>query len=137
MDDVAFVALGSNMGDRAQHLADALARISEIPSTSIVARTAAEETSPLGGMAQAAYLNQMIAVKTSLSPQQLLRYLQEAETAGGRVRAERWASRTIDLDIVKYAATVWDSAELTVPHPEIANRDFWRRELAELEQVIN
>jgi 2-amino-4-hydroxy-6-hydroxymethyldihydropteridine diphosphokinase len=137
MDDVAFIALGSNMGDRRRHLADALRRIGSIRGVEIVAVSAIEETEPLGQMAQDPYLNQMAAVRTSLSPPELLAALHEAERDGGRVRTTRWAPRSIDLDIVRYARTTWDSSDLQVPHVEINNRDFWQRELAELAEVVN
>ena len=136
MDDVAFVALGSNVGDRQQHLADALRRIAEIPGSKVIARSSVEETSPLGPVVQGPYLNQMIALRTSLAPPELLAALHEAEVDGGRVRSTRWGPRTIDLDIVKYARTTWNSSDLQVPHTEINNREFWQRELAELEEVV-
>lgn len=134
-DDVAFVALGSNMGDRQKHLSDALARIAGIPGVGILAVSRVEETEPLGTVPQDPYLNQMVALRTSLSPPELLAALHQTEYAGGRVRTVRWGPRTIDLDIVKYARTTWSSPELQVPHREIDNRDFWQRELAELAEV--
>lgn len=137
MDDIAYVALGSNVGDRAQHLEDAIERIALIPESRIVAKSSVEQTEPLGSLAQAPYLNQMLALQTALAPPALLSYLTAAEIAGGRTRSIRWAPRTIDLDIVKYATTVWDSPELKVPHAEIDNRDFWLRELAELDEIMH
>lgn len=137
MDDVAFIALGGNIGDRQKHLSDAIARIAAIEGVQIVARSKIEETDPIGPPDQNPYLNQMIAVRTSLNPPSLLAALQEAERSGGRVRSVRWGPRTIDLDIVKYARTTWDSAELHVPHREMDNREFWQRELAELEEAMN
>lgn len=135
--DIAFVALGSNVGDREKHLADARSRIEAIPGVQLVAASTVEETEPIGPVAQGAYLNQMVAIRTSLSPPELLAALASAERSGGRVRSTRWGPRTIDLDIVKYARTTWDEADLRVPHREFDNREFWKRELAELEEVIN
>ena len=135
MDDVAFVALGSNLGCREDHLAAARERIAEIPRTEIIAASTAEETTPVGPVAQGIYLNQMIALRTSLDPAELLVELSRVEQLGGRVRTVHWGPRTIDLDIVKYARTTWSSPELQVPHREIDNREFWRRELAELGEV--
>jgi 2-amino-4-hydroxy-6-hydroxymethyldihydropteridine diphosphokinase len=135
MDDVAFVALGSNVGDRQQHLSDALRRISEIGGVTRLAISAVEETEPVGSVPQGPYLNQMVAVRTSLTPPELIAALGEVERQGGRVRTVRWGPRTIDLDIVKYAHTTWSSPDLQVPHKEIDNRDFWQRELAELAEV--
>jgi 2-amino-4-hydroxy-6-hydroxymethyldihydropteridine diphosphokinase len=135
MDDVAFVALGSNVGDRGRHLSEALRRLAATDGVRILATSTVEETAPLGALAQEPYLNQMVALRTTLAPPDLLAALHEIERAGGRIRAERWGPRTIDLDIVSYAHTAWDSPELHVPHREIHNRDFWQRELAELAEV--
>ncbi|MEO6863955.1 MAG: 2-amino-4-hydroxy-6-hydroxymethyldihydropteridine diphosphokinase [Gemmatimonadaceae bacterium] len=136
MDDIAFIALGSNLGDRQQHLRDALRRIADIPDAHFIAESSVEETQPVGPVAQGAFLNQMVAIRTSLTPPELLAVLHAAEAEGGRVRSTRWGPRTIDLDIVKYARTTWNSPELQVPHSEIDNREFWQRELAELEEVM-
>jgi len=136
MDDIAFVALGSNIGDRERHLADARSRIAKISGVVILAESMVEETAPIGPVKQGPYLNQMIALGTSLPPAELLVRLHEVEVLGDRVRTARWGPRTIDLDIVKYARTTWNSLELRVPHDEIDNRDFWQRELAELAEVM-
>ncbi len=133
---LAFIALGSNVGDRAKHLAAARHAIAALPDTFIVAASDIEETEPLGGLQQENYLNQMLAVKTALEPMQLLSELQGIEIANGRTRGERWAPRTLDLDIVAYGDTALASAQLTLPHPGLAQRDFWRREMAQLEERL-
>jgi 2-amino-4-hydroxy-6-hydroxymethyldihydropteridine diphosphokinase len=74
----------------------------------------------------------MIAVETALSPSDLLRELQMIEQREGRERTVRWGPRTLDLDIVRFERQTVDEPSLRVPHPELHNRDFWRRELAEL-----
>ncbi len=83
-------------------------------------------------MPQGPYLNQMLLVETALAPRALLEALQAVERAAGRVRRERWGPRTLDLDIVLIAGEAVSEPGLTVPHPEIAKRDFWQRELQEL-----
>ena len=133
--DIAYIALGSNEGDRAAHLAAARAALAALPRTRVVAESSVEETAPVGGVPQGAYLNQMVAVETSLAPLDLLDRLQEIERARGRVRGEgqlRWGPRPLDLDIVLLAGGSVREPRLVVPHPELPNRDFWRRELAEL-----
>ncbi len=130
--DLAYVALGSNLGDRDKHLADARARIASIPNVQIVGESTIEQTDAIGPGDQSPYLNQMIAVETELNPRELLTRLHEIEIAGGRERKIRWGARTIDLDIVSYVHTTWDEPDLKVPHTELPNRDFWIRELAEL-----
>lgn len=132
MVDVAYVALGSNLGDREQHLANAREALSNIPETIVIAESSIEETEPLGEIPQGPYLNQMIALQTTLSPRDLLSRLQDIELAGGRTRAVRWAPRTIDLDIVYFDRQTVSDSDFHVPHRELPNRDFWRRELVEL-----
>ena len=135
MRDVAYVALGSNLGDRERHLSVAREAIGSLPDTTIVAMTPIEETEPLAGGPpnQGRYLNQMLAIQTALDPHALLAALMDIERAAGRERRERWSSRTLDLDIVKFDKQRVDSPTLVVPHPELPNREFWRRELALLE----
>jgi 2-amino-4-hydroxy-6-hydroxymethyldihydropteridine diphosphokinase len=127
------VALGSNLGDRQEHLRAAREALAALPDTRIVAESTIEETAPLGGMQQPPYLNQMVLLATSLEPRQLLEALQEIERAQGRRRAEHWGSRTLDLDIVRFGERRVSDSDLIIPHPGLSNRDFWRREMAELE----
>jgi 2-amino-4-hydroxy-6-hydroxymethyldihydropteridine diphosphokinase len=129
----AYVALGSNLGDRAGHLAAAREALAKLPDTEVVAASAVEETAPLAGMAQPPYLNQMVLLETRLSPRELLEACQAIERARGRVRGERWGPRTLDVDIVRYGRRHLTEPDLIIPHPELPNRDFWLRELAELQ----
>ena len=133
MIDVAYIALGSNVGDRHAYLARARAALRALSKTLIIGESSIEETAPLGPIAQGSYLNQMVAIETALSPHALLAELQAIEAREGRVRAERWGPRTLDLDIVRYGTRTVQTPDLTIPHPELANRDFWQREIAELE----
>jgi 2-amino-4-hydroxy-6-hydroxymethyldihydropteridine diphosphokinase len=137
MTDVALVALGSNLGDRAAHLAFARDRIRSLPSTRILGETDTEETAPLGGMEQPAYLNQMLAIETALPPRDLLLRLQEIERARGRRPGVRWVSRTLDLDIVIYDEVQSRDPDLVLPHPGLAGRDFWQRQVAALRQLLS
>ena len=132
MKDIAYVALGSNLGRREAFLADARAAIRALPRTSVLAATEVEETAPVGPVAQDPFLNQMLAVETELSPPELLAALQAIEQSAGRTRARRWGPRTLDLDIVLFEKQSVAEANLTVPHPELPNRGFWQRELAQL-----
>lgn len=136
MREMAYVALGSNLGDRAAYLAAARTALSLLPQSELAAASAVEETPPLGDRAQPPYLNQMVALETSLSPRQLLERLHAIEASLGRVRGERWAPRTMDLDIVQFGALELLSPELTLPHPGIADRAFWQRESAELDALV-
>ena len=128
-----YVALGSNLGDREAHLAHARARLAGLPGTRLVAVSRVEETAPLGPVPQGPYLNQMVLLETALAPAELLVDCLAVETERGRVRRERWGPRTLDLDIVRWGDRVVREANVVIPHPELPSRDFWRREMAELE----
>jgi 2-amino-4-hydroxy-6-hydroxymethyldihydropteridine diphosphokinase len=129
----AYIALGSNLGDRAGHLAAARAALAALPRSRLIAQSSVEETAPLGGMDQPPYLNQMVLLETALEPRALLAACQAIERSRGRVRGERWGARTLDLDIVRYGHRRIADADLIIPHPQLPHRDFWNRELAELE----
>jgi 2-amino-4-hydroxy-6-hydroxymethyldihydropteridine diphosphokinase len=136
VSDLVYVALGSNIGDRAATLARARDAIASVKTTRIVAESAVDETAPLGPIPQGPYLNQMVAVETELAPRALFAALQRIERAAGRVRAVRWGPRTLDLDIVMIDGREFTDDVLTVPHPELVNRDFWQRELEELRGAL-
>ena len=129
-----YVALGSNVGDRAAHLAHARARLAALPRTRLLKESRIEETAPLGPVPQGAYLNQMVLLETALEPPVLLVHLHAIESERGRERRAgvRWGPRTLDLDIVRVDDRVVRQPELVIPHPELPNRPFWQRELAEL-----
>jgi len=131
-----YVALGSNLGDRVGHLAHARLRLAALPGTTLVAASVIEETAPLGPVPQGSYLNQMLLLETTLAPAELLRYGQLIEMERGRERGVRWGPRTLDLDIVRFGDRVVRSPQLTIPHPQLDARDFWQRELAELDALL-
>lgn len=133
--DVAYVALGSNLGDRAAYLAQARERLARIPAARVIAESAIEETAPLGPIAQGPFLNQMVALETTLTPCELLAALHDIEQQLGRVRDQRWGPRTLDLDLVLMERQRSDDPSCRVPHPELVHRPFWLRELAELRSV--
>ena len=132
MKDVAYIALGSNLGQREVFLAEARRAIAALVKTRVLGETDVEETAPIGPVAQGPFLNQMIAIETELSPQDLLVELQRIEAGAGRVRGARWGPRTLDLDIVLFENQTARDPGLTLPHPELSNREFWLRELAAL-----
>lgn len=132
MAEIAYVALGSNRGDRESYLAAARAAIAALEGTRILAASEIEETEPIGPAGQERYLNQMLAIETRLEPEALLRELQRIELDNDRLRGVRWGERTLDLDIVRYGERRISTADLVVPHPELPNREFWQRELAQV-----
>jgi 2-amino-4-hydroxy-6-hydroxymethyldihydropteridine diphosphokinase len=130
--DVAYIALGSNLGRREVFLAQARDAIASLTGTRVLGKTEVEETAPIGPIAQGLFLNQMIAIETELSPSELLSELHRIEMEAGRVRGERWGPRTLDLDIVLFERQSVREPDLTVPHPELSNRPFWLDELKTL-----
>lgn len=137
MSEIVYVALGSNVGPRASFLERARSALSLLPSVRLLAVSDVEETAPFGIGAQTPYLNQMVALSTMLAPDELLRALQAIEKSLGRVRTVRWGSRTLDLDIVKFGELEVTSSTLVLPHPGLASRPFWQRELAQLETALS
>jgi 2-amino-4-hydroxy-6-hydroxymethyldihydropteridine diphosphokinase len=131
--DWAFVALGSNLGDRSGYLARGREALARLPRTALIAASAVEETAPLGPLDQPPYLNQMVLLRTGLTPWELLDACLGIERGAGRTRRVRWGPRTLDLDIVRFGRQRVRQAGLVIPHPELPNRPFWQRELAELE----
>lgn len=134
--DIAFIALGSNLGDRALHLSRARDALAALERSRLLAVSSIEETLAIGPGEQRDYLNQMVAIETELSPRELLTALQGIERAAGRVRDVRWGARTLDLDIVRFERQTVHDSDLIVPHPSISERGFWQRELAELREVL-
>ncbi len=121
----ALVALGANLGDRADTLERALAALQEYPALRLVTRSTWFETTPVGGPAnQPGFLNGAALWETSLPPHEFLATLQAVETSLGRRRAVRWDARTLDLDLLLYDEQVIESPNLTLPHPRLAFRRF-------------
>ncbi len=124
----AFLGLGSNLGDREETLREAVATL----GSTVRRVSGVYETEPVGGPAQGPYLNLVVELDTDLEPRQLLGLCQRLEAAAGRVRAERWGPRTLDVDILWIDGVESDAADLTVPHPRMWERAFVLAPLAEL-----
>jgi 2-amino-4-hydroxy-6-hydroxymethyldihydropteridine diphosphokinase len=125
----AYLALGSNLGDRAAHLAFGRDQLVD-HGIHIEASSAIEETDPVGGPPQPRYLNQVVRVETDYSPRELLSILQRIEAAAGRQpNRERWGPRELDIDILLYGHMTIDTPDLTIPHPQLVNREYVLREL--------
>ena len=120
----AYLALGSNLGDRLAHLQSAVDGLSRAPGTRVVAVSRVYETDPVGGPEQDAYLNAVVGVDTDLDPHALLNVAQQCERAAQRVRAERWGPRTLDVDVLLYDDLEIDTEDLVVPHPRMWERAF-------------
>lgn len=124
----AFLALGSNLGDRHAYLRDAVAGLPDV-----VAVSPLYETDPVGGPEQDLFLNIVVELQTTLSGHELLAVCREREAAAERVRVERWGPRTLDVDVLWIdGETVDDPPELLVPHPRMFARAFVMVPLADL-----
>jgi 2-amino-4-hydroxy-6-hydroxymethyldihydropteridine diphosphokinase len=127
----AWLALGSNLGDRARHLTGARAAL-EREGIRILAQSSVLETEPVGVRDQPQFLNQVLAVETQLRPRPLLDTVKRLERELGRRPGPRWGPREIDIDILRYEGLTLDEPGLRIPHPEIGNRPFLGRLLAEI-----
>jgi len=118
------LALGSNLGDRADILQGAVDAIAGIEGVRVTAVSPVYETVPVGGPPQPDYLNAVVLARTTLPSRELLGELHEIEAAFDRVRLVRWDARTLDIDIVTVAGERSDDPELTLPHPRARVRAF-------------
>jgi 2-amino-4-hydroxy-6-hydroxymethyldihydropteridine diphosphokinase len=130
---LAYIGLGSNLGDREGHLRSALSELARVPDTRLVAQSALVETAAVGPP-QAAYLNAAATLETGLGPRALLEHLLAIEGAHHRTRdAEtRWGPRTLDLDLLLYGDLTLCEPGLTIPHPLMHTRRFVLEPLAQI-----
>ena len=131
----AYIALGSNLGDKEANLRRALELLIE-RGVEIVKTSTFISTEPYGVTDQPQFLNGVCEVRTSLEPLELLRTLLEIEQEMGRVRVRHWGERNIDLDLLLYEDVVMNTPELILPHPDMQNRDFVLLPLAEIAPEI-
>lgn len=128
----AYLACGSNIGDKKAHLRAAVDALSADRKCRMLRVSDWVETTPYGKVAQADYLNGALGLETLYTPEELLEKLQEIEKAEARERRERWGPRTLDLDILLYEGCVIDTDKLTIPHRDMCNRDFVLKPLAQI-----
>ena len=129
----ACIAFGSNLGDRHANLAGAYAALTSHPAIEPRQRSRLFETAPVGGPGgQGRFLNTVLKVRTSLSPQDLLSHCMTVERQFKRERVIRWDARTLDLDILLYGDQMIDTADLEVPHPRMHQRRFVMVPLADV-----
>ena len=126
-----YLSLGSNIGDREGHLRKAVERLAS-QDVRVLHASRIYETEPVDYKDQAWFLNQVVEAETALFPLQLLTRTTRVEREMGRVRTVRKGPRTIDIDILFYAAAIMETARLEIPHPRVAERRFVLAPLAEL-----
>lgn len=127
-----YVAVGSNLGDKEAYIRQAVRQIKAQSRIRKVLVSDLLSTTPYGGVEQPDFLNGVLAFETLLTPEELLCLLQELERLAGREKKIRWGTRTLDLDILLYEDVMLNRAELTIPHPDMHNRDFVLLPLAQL-----
>lgn len=125
-----FLSLGSNMGDRLGYIKGAIEALRH--KSQVMTVSPIYETSPYGNVEQGNFLNCVAYIKTVFSPFTLLEYIHKIEKALGRKRRIKWGPRTIDIDIVFYDKIILNTLELTIPHPDMQNRLFVLKPLADI-----
>ena len=129
---ICYLGLGSNLGDRGAHLADALRRLQDRPQLQILKVSSVYETAPVGPPDQPDFYNVVARVEANCTAQQLLETVQQVEQQMGRAREARWGPRTIDIDILFFGSETIDTPGLRVPHPQMMQRQFVLVPLAEI-----
>jgi 2-amino-4-hydroxy-6-hydroxymethyldihydropteridine diphosphokinase len=130
MPTLAYLSLGSNIGDREQHLHDAIARLAACGP--VMSVSSFYETEPVEFTDQAWFLNCAVALETLLTPERLMKQLLAIEQEMGRKRMQQKGPRIIDIDILLFGDVVVDTPELVIPHPAMAARRFVLEPLAEI-----
>lgn len=128
----AYLAVGSNMGEKAAYIKEAVEKLVQNPKIRKVRMSELLVTKPYGGVEQDDFLNGAIELETLYTPMELLEFLQQTEAEAGRERLVHWGPRTLDLDILFYEDVVSDVPRLMIPHPDMQNREFVLKPLAEL-----
>lgn len=128
----AWISFGSNMGDRFELILQALTQIHHSDFVSIQKVSNIYETEPVGFKEQEYFLNGAAELSTTLNPIELLHFLLDIEKNLGRRRELRWGPRTIDLDILLHEDQIIKTGDLMIPHPEMTNRQFVLKPLAEI-----
>jgi 2-amino-4-hydroxy-6-hydroxymethyldihydropteridine diphosphokinase len=124
VQNIAYISLGSNMGERIDYLTRAIEKLNEHEKIKVVNVSSIYETDPVGYTEQSAFLNIVLSVITKLNPHELLAECMKIETELGRKREIRWGPRTIDLDILLYNQENMDTKDLIIPHPRMSERAF-------------
>jgi len=131
--EVAYIGLGSNLGDAISNVCNANKQLNSLPGTKVVASSSLYQSSPVGYVDQADFVNAVSRIETILAPESLLSLLQGVELEFGRQRdGARWGPRTLDLDLLLYGDTILKSDSLEVPHPRMHERAFVLYPLQEL-----
>jgi 2-amino-4-hydroxy-6-hydroxymethyldihydropteridine diphosphokinase len=133
---LAYLGIGSNLGDRLGYLQLAVDRLARATGVRVTGVSRVYETDPVGGPVQDDFLNAVVGVETDLTPRELLAQCAAAEAAAARVRDVRWGPRTLDVDVLWIDGYTSTDPVLTVPHPRMAERAFVLAPLHDLDPVL-
>ncbi|MCK5553253.1 MAG: 2-amino-4-hydroxy-6-hydroxymethyldihydropteridine diphosphokinase [Deltaproteobacteria bacterium] len=122
--NIAFIGIGSNVGDKIKNCGQAIAEISQLRQNRLITQSSLYKTEPLGYTQQDWFINCVIEIETSFTAHELFHLLKDLELSMGRKRTFKWGPRVIDLDILFFNDEAIQSEELTIPHPEIQRRAF-------------
>lgn len=131
-----YLSLGSNLGDRAAYLREAVRMLSRLPETRLLAASRVLETPPWGKTDQPAFLNMAVALETGLAPEALLEAVHAIEEALGRQRSEHWGPRTLDIDLLYFEGEERHTPTLQLPHPYLTQRRFVLEPLADIAPAL-
>ncbi|HVG00279.1 MAG TPA: 2-amino-4-hydroxy-6-hydroxymethyldihydropteridine diphosphokinase [Chloroflexia bacterium] len=129
---IAYLGLGSNLGDREGYLRAAVEALGKLRGTRVLATSGLYCSKPWGKLDQPDFMNMVAAVETEMEPRELLGECKSIERAAGRTAGERWGPRVLDIDLLLYDGLTLDSDALTIPHPRLWQRQFVLMPLAEL-----
>ena len=137
MKHIAYIAIGSNIGNSRDNCIEAIREMSKNDSIKVISKSSFYQTSPISPIKQEWFINSVIKINTSLTPIKLLTNLLNIESAMGRVRKEKWGPRLIDLDLLFYDNQILNEEKITIPHPEISKRNFVLIPLCEIAENLN
>lgn len=124
ISEIAYIALGTNKGDREDNLKKAVEAITSDSHCNILDKSSVYETSPFGNIKQDNFLNAVISIRTDYWLKELFHFLKDTEADLGRSKTEKWGPREIDLDLLFFGKMIYSDFELNIPHSGIMNRDF-------------
>ncbi len=136
MHHIVYIGIGSNLGNRAKYIKDAIEHLNNDQSVQVLDVSDIYETDPLDDDSGSKYMNGVLKLESKLNPFELLRLLNGVENKLKRVRTVKNASRTIDLDILLYDGIVLNTKKLTIPHPKMHEREFVLKGLGQLEPSL-
>lgn len=132
MGEICYISVGSNLGKRDLFLKRAHGHLRTLPKTVLTGVSSIYETQPEGPVPQPWFLNEVVALRTLLEPEELLFHCLRIENQEGRVRNQTWGPRTLDLDILLFGNRIVQQEQLQIPHPRLAERRFVLTPLAEI-----